>query len=453
MKFLRFISRLFVGVVFVFSGFVKAVDPLGSAYKFSDYFSAFGLDFLKGTALPLAIIMSTIELALGLTIILGYRKKQSYWLLMIFMSFFTILTFILAIFNPVSDCGCFGDALILTNWQTFFKNVILMLFVLLLFADRNRKYPEARIFFEWGAIALIFAAGLLISINSYKHLPLIDFRPFALGTNISEAMSVPDDAPVDQYETILYYRDRESGKKEGFSLQNYPKDTLAWEFVDTESKLIKKGYEAPIHDFALMDPFDEDVTNDLLSYPGYSLLMIAHNIESANSEALKKGNEWSGLEKIAEDYKFYAISSSAQKQLNSAMRENGLSYNFHVADEIMLKTIVRSNPGFILIKDGTIIGKWAWRDFPDMSEIDKSWEEMIITANEPLDEEQQMLMEAGVFDDINYGVVKTDQSLMKYLFSRAEDKNTSRVSLLFLLLGLLVLSTLRILTQIKSRRK
>ena len=140
MKYIRLISRLIVGMVFIFSGFVKAVDPLGSAYKFADYFTAFKLGFLEFLALPLGIFLSAFELILGLTLILGYRRKTVFQILMWFMSFFTLLTFILAIFNPVTDCGCFGDALILTNWQTFFKNVVLMVFVSILYFGRNSEY-------------------------------------------------------------------------------------------------------------------------------------------------------------------------------------------------------------------------------------------------------------------------------------------------------------------------
>ena len=139
MKTLRTFSRLLIGVVFIFSGFVKAVDPMGSTYKFIDYFNAFHLSFLEGLALPLAIVLSSIELVLGVSLLLGYRMKITSWIVLLFIAFFTVLTFILAIFNPVSDCGCFGDALILTNWQTFYKNVLLKISILLKFQAKCKK--------------------------------------------------------------------------------------------------------------------------------------------------------------------------------------------------------------------------------------------------------------------------------------------------------------------------
>ncbi|HDS07662.1 MAG TPA: DoxX family protein, partial [Bacteroides sp.] len=149
MRFARLISRILLGAVFIFSGFVKAVDPLGSAYKFSDYFHAFGLKFLDGLSLPLGILLPALELALGIMLLLGYRKKIVTWAVTVFMVFFTLLTLVLAVFNPVEDCGCFGDALVLTNWETFFKNVVLMVFVVILFPDRKREYEGGQATREW----------------------------------------------------------------------------------------------------------------------------------------------------------------------------------------------------------------------------------------------------------------------------------------------------------------
>ena len=177
MKLLRLISRILVGIVFVFSGFVKAIDPLGSTYKFGDYFTAFGLEFLEPMAFPLAIILSGIELVLGIGLLLSYRMKVMSWLLLIFMSFFTVLTLILALTNPVSDCGCFGDALILTNWETFGKNVIILAFTLVIFIYR-KQYPEIRsAMVEWSVIVAFFLGSVFLSLYCYNNLPLLDFRP------------------------------------------------------------------------------------------------------------------------------------------------------------------------------------------------------------------------------------------------------------------------------------
>jgi uncharacterized membrane protein YphA (DoxX/SURF4 family) len=253
MKYIRLLSRILLGVVFIFSGFVKAVDPLGSAYKFADYFTAFKLGFLEFLALPMGVFLSAFELVLGITLILGYRKRMVYAVTFWFMLFFTLLTFILALFNPVSDCGCFGDALILTNWQTFLKNVVLMVFVLILWVPRKSLAPGGAVIREWMVIGGLYVLVAFFSFWNYQHLPLLDFRPYDVGTVIREKMTIPEGMPVDEYETRLIYRNKKTGESSNFTMENYPRDTLLWEFEDSESKLVKKGYEPPIHDFAMMD--------------------------------------------------------------------------------------------------------------------------------------------------------------------------------------------------------
>ncbi|TFH26781.1 MAG: DoxX family protein, partial [Bacteroidia bacterium] len=206
MKYIRLLSRIILGMVFIFSGFVKAVDPLGSAYKFADYFAAFRLGFLEFLALPMGVLLSAFELVLGIILILGYRKRVIFAVTLWFMVFFTVLTFILALFNPVSDCGCFGDALILTNWQTFYKNVVLMVFVLILWVARKKESDSGPVVGEWVVIGGLYVMASLFSFWNYRHLPLIDFRPYDVGTVISEKMNVPEGMPVDEYKTSLVYK-------------------------------------------------------------------------------------------------------------------------------------------------------------------------------------------------------------------------------------------------------
>ena len=405
MRFIRFLSRLIVGMVFIFSGFVKAVDPLGSAYKFADYFTAFKLDFLEFLALPLGIFLSAVELVLGIILILGYRRKATYVVLMIFMSFFTLLTLILALFNPVSDCGCFGDALILTNWQTFFKNVVLMVFVLILYLSRKMEPAGGLPVREWLVIGGLFIFASLFSYWNYRHLPLMDFRPYDVGTVISDEMEIPEGVAMDEYETTLIYRNRINGRTSSFGMDDYPKDTMKWEFVDSESKLIKRGYEPPIHDFAIMDRDGFDLVDQILSDEGYSMFMIAYDLNAADKETLIRAGEWAQLELFAENFSFYAVSAATTAEVESLSTTLGLGYQFLAGDEIMLKTIVRSNPGFMLIKNGIILGKWGYRDLPGLEQLDPEWSELIGNASAPLDEETQLLMEAGVYEDFSFDVV------------------------------------------------
>jgi len=439
MRYIRLLSRFILGMVFIFSGFVKAVDPLGSAYKFADYFTAFKLGFLEFLALPIGVLLSAFELVLGITLILGYRRRIVFTIAMWFMVFFTVLTFILALFNPVSDCGCFGDALILTNWQTFFKNVVLMVFVLLLWFARKEQYDSRPVIGEWLIIGGLYVLASLFSFWNYRHLPLIDFRPYDVGTEISEKMLVPEGMPVDEYKTSLIYKNRETGKSTSFNMDNYPKDTLLWEFETSESKLVKKGYEPPIHDFAMMDEYGNDLAEDILSNKEYSLIMISHDLSEANKAALKAAGDWSQLEILADDFSFFAVTSTTSSEVESISTDLELGYMFMAADEIMLKTIVRSNPGFILLKNGCIMGKWGWRDFPRVEKLLPEWPELIGNASAPMDEEAQLLMEAGVFEDFSFDVMEFDQFLPDLILKKGALKQERGVIIAFILSALLLM--------------
>lgn len=401
MKVFRFIIRLVPGLVFLFSGFVKAVDPSGSAYKFSDYFTAFHLDFLDPLALPLSLVLSSFELLIGFSLIAGYCRKASAWALLLFMGFFTILTFALALLNPVSDCGCFGDALILTNWQTFYKNIILLPFVLLIFAWRKQAPVHARITGDAISIVILLAVTITFSLYNLRHLPVIDFRPYTVGTFIREKMELPPDAPVDQYETTLVYRELASGDEKEFNLEDYPHDTTAWKFVDAHSKLIAKGYEPPIHDFTFTDPYGNDLTQEFLENREPTILMVSYNLEKADIKALKKGAEWSKLADISSGLNFMAVTASTGQTIKSVCELNGIQLEFFSADEIMLKTVIRSNPGFLLVRDGVIEGKWAARDFPAVAAVDPGWNEQI----EQVDGELDLLIESEGFEDIDVPVI------------------------------------------------
>ena len=441
MKYIRLLSRIILGMVFIFSGFVKAVDPLGSAYKFADYFIAFRLGFLEFLTLPIGVLLSAFELVLGITLILGYRKRIIFWITMWFMVFFTVLTLILAIFNPVSDCGCFGDALILTNWQTFFKNVVLMVFVLILWFARKKESGNGAVLREWVVIGCFYVMVSIFSIWNYRHLPLIDFRPYDVGTVISEKMEMPEGMPVDEYLTTLIYRNRETGKSSSFTMDDYPKDTLLWEFENSESKLVKRGYEPPIHDFAMMDEYGDERVDQILSDRGYSLIMISHDLSEARESALTAAGDWSRLEILADDFSFYAVTSTTSSEVEAISAELGLGYRFLAADEIMLKTIVRSNPGFILLKNGAIMGKWGWRDFPSVEQVHPEWPELIGNASAPLDEEAQLLKEAGVYDDFSFDVMEFDQFIPDLLLKEGIKKRERGVITGFIL-GILLLMLL-----------
>lgn len=367
MKVLRIFSRILIGVVFIYSGFVKIVDPLGSTYKFIDYFNdAFHLPFLEPTAFPLAIIMAAAELLIGIALLFGFRMKISAWAVLGFMSFFTPLTLYLAIANPVHDCGCFGDALILTNWETFWKNVIIMAFVLVIFLQR-KKYPEiyGKIE-EWIIVSLFAIATIWLSIYCYNHLPVMDYRPYHVGMDIQKGMEIPADAPVDEYETTFFYKNKNTGTIEEFNSENYPwQDTVNYEFSDSKSVLIKKGYTPPIHDFSITTKEGEDITDIVLDDEGYTFLLVSYNLEEANTDKAPHLNDIYAFCK-SKGYKFYGMTASVSDVVNEYKENTKAQYEFCTADEITLKTIVRANPGLVLLKKGTVLDKWHYNDLPSI---------------------------------------------------------------------------------------
>lgn len=363
MKILNLVSRIVVGLVFIFSGFVKAVDPLGYAYKIHDYFQAFDLGFLNILSLPLAILFCTVEFIAGFSVLTGIRQRTGIWGVMILMVIFTPLTFVLALTNPVSDCGCFGDAIHLTNWQTFGKNIIFISFSIVLFIGRKQVKNIFSAFTEWIITACLILLFVLFSFYNIRYLPVIDFLPYKTGVKIADKMVIPEGAPVDKYQvTFIYEKD---GIKKEFSLNNYPANDTTWKFIDQKSVLIKKGYQPPIHDFNITSINGEDITQKILSDPGYSVLMVSKKLAEANNKQLAKGVEL-GRYCIEKGIDFYILTASGTDEVKNY--SNGLL--FCSVDETTLKTMIRTNPGYILLKDGTIIGKWSWANVPEKEWFD-----------------------------------------------------------------------------------
>jgi len=361
MKFTHKISRYIVGLVFIFSGFVKAIDPLGSTYKFTDYFVAFHMDFLSPLSLPLAFIISSLEFIIGICLLLNTRIKNASYLALLFMLFFTPLTLLLAITNPVTDCGCFGDALIITNWETFFKNIILLILALFIFKLRNTF--KAKSSNKEQALFIISFTIFIISINvySYKHLPIVDFRPYSIGSNISEGMIIPENAKQAIFKTEFTYKKDNVIKQ--FDETNYPWQDSTWVFVDSKQIKIKDGYQAPIHDFSIENSQDGDITEEILNSEQYTFIMISKDINEINIESLDKFNDIYKLS-LEKGYRFICLSSSIEDEVAEFKHKNNINYDFYSTDEIQLKTIIRSNPGLVLIKNGTILNKWHFNDIP-----------------------------------------------------------------------------------------
>ncbi|MBE0676106.1 MAG: hypothetical protein IH591_15730 [Bacteroidales bacterium] len=358
MRILILISRIIGGLVFMFSGFVKGVDPAGFQIKLSDYALAAGFELPASLLLLAAMILCAAEFIIGVLILTGSFYRTGVWLFFLFMAFFTPLTLILALYNPVSDCGCFGDAIHLTNWQTFIKNIIIIIPAVILVSTRKSHLPKRDILHD--AIPVIITLLLFTAFMSFniRNLPIIDFRPYKIGINIPESMSIPDDAPNAVYDITLIY-EKEGIQKE-FTIDNYPAGDSSWKFIDQKSVLVTEGFQPPIKDFHISSTDGRDMTDQIIYDKGYTLLMISHNLEKAREKDLENGFI-TGFNAVNEGISFYVVTSSAGDVIEKF--QNGLQ--FTIADGTLLKTIIRSNPGYMLISDGTIVGKWSPHRLPE----------------------------------------------------------------------------------------
>jgi uncharacterized membrane protein YphA (DoxX/SURF4 family) len=464
------VFRILLGIVFVFSGFVKVVDPVGVKYKFVDYFLAMGLEFLEPTALTFGLLLSVAELMIGISLLFNLRPKLGAWGTLLFMTVFLPLTLWIAIVNPVQDCGCFGDALILSNWATFWKNVVIMLMTIVVFLKRKSFNPTLPAYVQWASIVVVAALTFWLGIYSYHHLPVLDFRPYRIGENISEGMQIPESEKNNQpeYEITLIYENLETAELKEFDINDIPEGDN-WEWRETKSKMIKEGYVPPIHDFSIttvplvidkvqndeiispamlydvvyqfeMDgdvhefyvdqlpgsewsfvdivsdnnikaeniallyeregetneftlfdlPDDswsfvdamyynsepeavtvetpEDITDIVLADPDYSFLLVTYDISMIEPKHFEKINELSEFAEI-NDYSFLCLTASSEEDIKAFVEASNSQFNFFNTDPITLKTIVRSNPGLVLIKEGTVLNKWHFNDFPSVEEL------------------------------------------------------------------------------------
>lgn len=360
------LCRLVIGAVFVFSGFVKAIDPLGTQYKIHDYLEALGLTTVTPDWLTLlvSVILAAVEFSLGVFTLLAIRRHLVSRLLLVVMTAMTLITVWIALANPVKDCGCFGDALHLTNTETLLKNVALLGCALAL-----ARWPQAMYRFvskstQWIAINFTILFILLTSLYCLWYLPLFDFRPYHVGANIPKGMEMPKGAEQPQFETTFIME--KDGQRKTFTVDDYPDST--WQFIDSKTVKVKEGYVPPIHDFSIELADGDDITDEVLGRKGYTFLLIAPHLETADDSNFGSIDQ---IYEYAQDQHipFYCLTASTEEAIQHWEDITGAEYPFCLTDETTLKTIIRSNPGLLLIKDGTIIRKWSHNDLPATDEL------------------------------------------------------------------------------------
>lgn len=358
--------RIVLGLTFILSGFVKAIDPLGTQYKIEDYLGVLSLggmlpDFVT---LGTSVAISAIEFTLGVLLLFAISRRVISKVTLVFMTIMTLITAWLYIANPISDCGCFGDAIHLTNGETLLKNVIMLVMTAVVVYKprdmiRTLSNGNSTIVINYSVLFI-----LLYAAYSLYMLPQFDFRPYHIGANIEERMKIPEGAPQPEFETTFMMK--KDGQTKEFTLENYPDST--WEFVDSKTIMVKEGFVPPIHDFSILSLNGDDLTEDILQQKGYTFLLIAPYLEKADDSNFGPIDQ---IYEYAEEYgyKFYCLTASGKQAIARWQDMTGAEYPFYNTDAVTLKTIIRSNPGMLLLKDGTVIQKWSHNELPNDSEL------------------------------------------------------------------------------------
>lgn len=367
MKHLVTFLRWIVGLIFIFSGMVKTIDPIGFAIKLEEYFEVFNLHFLTDLALPLSTFFVIFEVILGVLLILGIWRNFTMYSLILLMIFFTFLTFYSAYFNKVTDCGCFGDAIKFTPWESFTKDVVLDVMILILWMGRKHIKPLlAKPLNKYvAAVSLLICA--FVAYQGIYHLPLKDFRPYAVGNNISEGMKTAEELGLEgpQIEVQYNLKNKVNGSEVSLNEDKYISNKefwsegSPWEVTSTDEVVIEEGYEPPIHDF-LIDCPDGDMTYDYLEKP--KVVMIVTSVPfKASEKGIKKVSEF--VKNI--DKTQYTVVNVASDEVNIANMPTCFM------DPTTMKTMIRSIPGIVLLEKGTVVGKYNWCDIPSQEELAK----------------------------------------------------------------------------------
>lgn len=363
MKYILWLLRIIVGALFIFSGLIKANDPMGLSYKMNEFFDVWNMSFLTQYSLALSVLMIGFEIIAGIALLLGAASCVFSFLLLLLTLFFTFLTAYVYLSDKIKECGCFGDCIKISNAETFWKDVVLTIFVLILFAYRNRIKPifNGKITFALMVLTVLFAFG--IQWKTLNYLPYYDCLAYKKGNNIWQKMQAPPGSTPDVYKNIMTYE--KDGKRQEFDETNYPWEDTTWKFIDNKPVLVKKGNADPaIKDFVLNDYNGNALTESILKEPGYTFFLFIKDVNKASRENIER------LQTLITtanqlNIPFYVLSSSAKSDADKFAADYKLQgAQWLIIDGTVSKTAMRTNPGLMLLKDGTIQNKWSFKTYP-----------------------------------------------------------------------------------------
>ncbi|WP_270088300.1 BT_3928 family protein [Sphingobacterium sp. SYP-B4668] len=371
-------ARIITGLLFIFSGLIKANDPTGFGYKLEEYFHVFHMDFMNDYSTLIAIAICGFEIILGALLLFGFYGRKVAWGLLLLIIFFTFLTFYSAFFEVVTSCGCFGDAIPLTPWQSFLKDLVLLALILIIFVYRGQIKSIVNDAFTKGLLTIaIIVISLGIGIYTTHYLPFIDFLPYKKGNNIPALMILPEGKEGDVYETIYAMKNTKTGETKNVTDKVYMSEKIwedsNWEIVgDPSSKLIKKGYAIPIPDLMITDSEGTDRTQELITNPYYNFVVVSKDLTKMDKndlESLNKINQT--VKQIAEEYNLRAVllTASSSNDADFLSKQMDLIFEIFYADQVPLKSMVRSNPGVLLMQNGNVINKWSHNNFPSAEKL------------------------------------------------------------------------------------
>ncbi len=372
-------SKWFVGVLFIFSGLIKANDPLGFGYKLQEYFDVFHISFLSDWATGIAILLCILEIVLGALLLFGFWKNEVTKGLLGLIIFFTFLTFVSAAFKVVTSCGCFGDAIPLTPWQSFGKDLILLVMIVYLYLNREKLNPvTTKPGWQGALFSAVFAASLFFGTYTYNYLPIIDFLPYKIGSSIPESMKIPEGEAQDEFLIMYQLKNKKTGEAKTMSDKDYLSLEIwkdeNWEVVgDPEKKLVKKGYDVKIKDLFISDASGTDYTKELIENPYYNLIVVAYDLKQVNEQAIATTNALALNAAEQFNLRTVLLTANSAQDADAFSKKMKLFMEVFYADAVPLKSMVRANPGVLLLKNGVVIHKWHYHNLPSFDELTEKY--------------------------------------------------------------------------------